>query len=265
MAEPAVTETGTVATTGVGHPDYAAPVGLGNIPVGPIYTMGDLGELAVRLGSIVSFDRRGSVVWLDDFEDNLGKWIASGGGTGNSQALSTDTARGGAKSAKLVTGSDAAGNYALLSRWFSLPKSYSRMGLEFHYSINDSNWYLVLGFTIYESDYYYRARVRVYQTGEIQIEDSTGTFQTVGTLTMPFGSITLFNALKLVVDVSERKYERLLFNQEEYDISTYSLYRLPTLGAYYAIVAIGCYTSEAVGKTFYVDDFILTQNEPPND
>ena len=42
------------------------------------YGLTDLGELAVRLGSPVSFDRRGDVVMMETFEDGLDAWVTDG-------------------------------------------------------------------------------------------------------------------------------------------------------------------------------------------
>ena len=59
---------------------------------GNINTVG-LAEAAVRMGSIDSFDRRGSVFYIDTFEDSPLKWSSNfgtvGGGTGHSITLSS--------------------------------------------------------------------------------------------------------------------------------------------------------------------------------
>ena len=47
-----------------------------------VFPVTDLGELAARLGSIVSHDRRGDVIWLDGFEDGLDKWQPTTSGSG---------------------------------------------------------------------------------------------------------------------------------------------------------------------------------------
>jgi len=49
-----------------GHPDYgqAGPTSL-------IATVPDLGELAARLGSNNTWDRRGFILWYDDFEASV--------------------------------------------------------------------------------------------------------------------------------------------------------------------------------------------------
>ncbi|GAI74201.1 unnamed protein product, partial [marine sediment metagenome] len=55
----------------------------GNVPSETLHGGLDTGELAARLGSIVTFDRRGNIVWMDEFENGLGPWEVSGGGANN--------------------------------------------------------------------------------------------------------------------------------------------------------------------------------------
>jgi len=52
-----------------GTPDWGVTAGARTV-----YQMTDLGELAVRLGSIVTHDRRGDVIFLEDFEEGMGRW-----------------------------------------------------------------------------------------------------------------------------------------------------------------------------------------------
>ena len=58
---------------GHGYPDYGTQG-----PVSTVHSIQDLGELAVRLGSIVTFDRRGNVLWLDGFDSGIGAWSKGG-------------------------------------------------------------------------------------------------------------------------------------------------------------------------------------------
>ena len=73
-------------------------------------------ELAARLGSPDTFDRRGDVLWMDDFESGL-KWRTSLLGTGSLIDLTATMAASGGKCCRLVTGS-ANNDYAYLLRHF---------------------------------------------------------------------------------------------------------------------------------------------------
>ncbi|GAI49683.1 unnamed protein product, partial [marine sediment metagenome] len=60
-----------------GQPDY------GSSAVKEVAgTLADMGELAARLSSIVEYDRRGDVVYLDDFEEPVLKWSPLAAGAG---------------------------------------------------------------------------------------------------------------------------------------------------------------------------------------
>ncbi|KKK91844.1 hypothetical protein LCGC14_2708890, partial [marine sediment metagenome] len=102
----------------------------------------NIAELAARLGGIVSFYRRGDVLWLDDFEGTIGKWAVSG--TGASASLSTDDARNGAKSGKLTLG---AGKEIFINRVMGYPV-ISNMGFEMSWkhdtSLSQYEWSLYL-------------------------------------------------------------------------------------------------------------------------
>ncbi len=71
-----------------------------------IHKIADMGELGVRLGSIDTFDRRGDIVFLDDFEGGIQKWDVLVSGLLGSLDVSTAYARNGMCSAELVAGSN---------------------------------------------------------------------------------------------------------------------------------------------------------------
>ncbi len=79
-------------------PDYTTKYKMTNI-----FSNIDTAELAVRLGSGVIYDRRGNVVDYDDFEHGSLKWDNDFTAHAGTVAVSTDTARSGGKSLKIVT------------------------------------------------------------------------------------------------------------------------------------------------------------------
>ena len=230
-------------------------------PAASIARMSDMGELAVRLGSIVSVDRRGDVLLLDNFEDNVNKWFWHIDGAGGSIALSNDTAKNGAKCLKSVTG-NVIGNENQMARYLHYP-ALSRVGIEasvtFHVDID----YITLALLADDGASYALAQIRYYpNTTTLKYYDSAGVWQTLDTALRFFWSTYCFCTFKLVVDFELDTYWRVVAGNKEYEFSAPVRVLAPsllgrTLGGYLMVA-----TNANANTTNYFDDFILTQNEP---
>ncbi|MFH1593720.1 MAG: hypothetical protein ABID09_03365, partial [Candidatus Omnitrophota bacterium] len=86
------------------NPDYTSKGKLNTITAST-----DNAELAVRLGSVVTFDRRGNVIFIDDFEGATLFWTTGGAGVGNVEALTAAWGKSGSQSCELTAGAGAAG------------------------------------------------------------------------------------------------------------------------------------------------------------
>ena len=199
-----------------GHPDWGI-----SQPRKTVYPVTDLAELAARLGSINTFDRRGDTVWMDDFEDNINKWNYSGSGTGWAVALSTDQALHGAKSAKLTTG-NAVTNSTYIAKHHPLPVS-SRLGLEISFTTDTSLSYIQFGLAYSTGTSYREASIRYIpgEPGSLQYKDETGIWTEFATTTLPDVQ-SLFHTIKIVADLSSHKYTRVLLDNTEYDLSAHA-------------------------------------------
>lgn len=265
-------ETFPVPQKGIGLPDYSAPQPTGQVPQGPLYTSTDIAELAARLGSIVTFDRRGNVLWMDDFEDNINKWLGAGfSGVGGSVSLSTVRARNGASSARLITG-NLIGDTAQLQK--VLPYPYlSRIGFEISFTANLHLSEHFLRYLIWHGTHYYMATVRIIPplgsatlqaeaVNRLQIVDNTLGWVDIDNV--PMGAPE-FNTVKLVSNPTvPRRYERLILNSREYDLRAYSLEQAVASEAYEMWFISRITTGVNANETAYADDAIITQNEPPN-
>jgi len=89
-----------------GARDYSNLTGIGNL-----YQLYDLAELAVRLGSLIDYDRRGQLVWVYSFDDGLSPVIEWSNGSGSVLLLATGVGHRGAFRAQLTAGPDV-GRYA---------------------------------------------------------------------------------------------------------------------------------------------------------
>lgn len=218
-------------------------------------------ELAVRLGSVVTFDRRGDVLFLDSFEDGLAGWEPSSYGEGGSAVQSSVRARTGAFSCLLTAGSDDYHCAAIL-RWIPYP-CLSSFGFEFSFTYQNLFDYLYLEAYLYTGTFYYRFRIRYVPSEEkIQYEDLSGVFQDIATGVPLLSEEHLFNTMKLVVDFVEGKYKRLLLNNLSYDLTDIPVYRLGGITPAYLYFNIYLEGREDENDKAYIDDVIITQNEP---
>lgn len=262
---PIVVESGPYPQEGIGLPDYAQPMPVGQVPVGPIYTSTDVAELAARLGSINKFDRRGNVIFLDDFVDELG-WETTGTfASGYTVTRSTITTKSGGVSCKLVV---PASSYAQIGKWLPYPV-LSRIGYEIAFVHSDNadtyNWYMYLS----DGTDTYATAVRITDitasVGTLQIYVGAGWID-IATVSL-YGKHGMFHILKVAGDFTSanRRYTRVIFNESEYGISSHTLDTSAPVVALPYIRLIAKVTAKAVGTaTVFMDDVIVTQNEPPN-
>lgn len=182
------------------------------------YGLADMGELAARLGSLLVFDRRGDVVWVDDFNGALNKWIDWGTGAGNSQAISAELALIKDTSVKLIGGSTLT-HFATIDKYLAYPV-LSRFGFEF-------SWNLATAIDTFRILLRIRGAFGTY-TSIIRYDHAAGTLSyythpiTYVVWATPGALVTggtLFNIWKLVVDMTTKKYVRFIHNDTEYDLS----------------------------------------------
>lgn len=218
-------------------------------------------ELAVRLGSIVSYERRGQVIWMDDFEAALLKWDTDMYGVGAAVALSTASARNGGQSVKLTTG-NAVDDYASILRSTYLPPS-TRLGVECSFAFENEIKRISLGLGINDgAKLYLPALAYCPWTDELQYCSGLGTYTTFqANVNFPEDPLA-YSTFKLVVDWSTKKYVRAFVNGVLYDLSAYDMPSIihvttPSLNQNVHV------ENETVGNHYvYADDFILTENEP---
>jgi len=226
-----------------------------------VFPVTDLGELGARLGSIVTHDRRGDVVWLDSFEEDLRKWVLGGSGVGNTVDLSRVRARNGFYSARLVAGSDGS-QHANITHVQAFP-AFSRMGFEFSFSYEDVLASVELQVQLYDGVNRTVYRVRWVDTDNtIVYFDSSGNVVTLATGVDLRRTVTLFHTIKLVVDASAGEYVRLILNETEYSMAGIAAQSVADSIAPNFLIQIVNNGAGASNFPLYIDDVILTQNEP---
>jgi len=239
-----------------GGPDYDVTAG-----VRTTYRWADLDELAARLGSPVVFDRRGDVILIDSFEDGWGRWTPNIAGAGGSIQLSRARSRSGAYSLRLVAPPVVMG-LARVYTYLDYPV-LGAFGLE-------SSW--VPGLTM-ESLYmrlYVETTTVTYQigvrftpgSGNIDLWIPPGVWTTVYHQAAGGWGVPVFRTWKVVANPVSGHYVRLLYGSIVIDASPYAIAVAGGLPLPTAEIDIGFYCNSPTPCNSYLDDVILTQNEP---
>lgn len=216
-------------------------------------------ELSARLGCPSTIDRRGNILWMDDFEGVSAKW-ESDFSTGGSAGLNAEYSYSGSQSYKLVTDNNDT-DYSKIYKEFPHPVTAS-LGCEFMARMPTSKYYLSLYLYAWDGSIYYTASFD-YQldANEIRIMDDPVTRSTLADSGLALRTYELWMYFKLVVDWTNKKYVRLIAGNKEFDLSSYPIPNAPNYDDPKLRVMIYTHTAENASKTTYIDDFILTQNE----
>jgi len=239
-----------------GYPDY----GVG-APTSTIYPVLDIGELAARLGSIVTFDRRGNVIFLDDFEATLKKWTHTSYNAEGDFQHSVEAARSGGYSAKLLTPITIDKD-----TWISCHRPLpvlSKIGLEYSYAmyLQIKYIYLTINFLERAARYNFALRYDRYNT-TLAYLNSSGDYTDLDGIVSHQMLYHAWNTIKLVADYENKKYVRALLNENSWDLKDIAPYT-PTYSGTPSLYLEARITNRAAGQHYiYLDDVILTQNEP---
>lgn len=223
--------------------------------------LADLGELAARLGSINTFDRRGDVVWFDDFENDLSAWYELGNGTDHDAYMSAESARNGAFSCKLITGKT-------LGQWSKIIHLgaglvISKIGIEVSFTLTGDLDEFKVRLVIYNSEFVCYPEIRYYRsTKELKYIDTEGDPITFATNVWLSPNSQLYHTLKFVFDQPNRRYNRVILDNVSYDLSNIAVSEDESDGYPRYWIELSTVASKGENITSFVDDVIVTQNEP---
>ena len=239
-----------------GLPDYGMYAALENMG-----NLVDYGELAARLGSIVTFNREGNIVFWDDFEGTPLKWAVEKEVGTETVGFSTFQVSSGGQALKIATVADATSS-AGIRRFFPL-FSTKKQGMEVSIrgSTTPSHLKLIYYTILNEKAHIYV--VKIDSDNEIlQYYDEDADWIT---LDDNFGlkqAAYLFHHFKLVIDVERGYYVRLIIDRTEYSLNDIPAKIMNMYEPDYFYVKIVSENVTANMVNIYLDNFILTQNEP---
>jgi len=226
-----------------------------------IVAVGDLGELAVRLGSPMFYDRRGDAFFIDCFEEGLLRWAKDYGGPGAGVFLSCEYAQHGGYSAKLVGSSEE-------EYWTKISLDLQPLwpgcwGAECAFAYNFRTdkvvWYFYYGNG--EQDFQFCIRHdRLDNSLEYYAEGAI--WETFETATARYYGPPRWYNSKLVIDTSKGEYSRFMIGTREWDLRGKKPYTGAMVGDPYISVAFEIHSEPGYNGIMYVDSVIITFNEP---
>lgn len=220
-------------------------------------------EQAARLGSPVSWDRRGQVQLLHTFADGLEPLGTSAYGSGASVTLDAENFVTGGYSAKLTGGSDGLNRYAGLSLMLGVPPS-DRIGVAIRWSAVSAPHYLYMLMQIYRDGDLTAGAIRYdFNNKRLQYADENSVWQNLPVQDFYY-SKNVWCSMKMVIDHSVGGYVRALLNGTAYDLDAYAApTATPGTGDYIA-VDVRLYSHEGDNDVAYIDTFTVTSGEPEN-
>lgn len=225
-----------------------------------IYRLDDMAELAVRLGSPDRWDRRGDVFHIQDFENGIATWDVVQAGGAPYPTLDTLTTCHGAYTMKMSTASGG-GGYIHYRRGFPLTAS-DVLGFEFRYKVIDYAGKLQAWIDWYSGTELLSFWLQFNFVDEkLQYKDKDGNYQDLITDIKWDSTIPYWNYLKFVIDVGEREYVRVIYNEQTEQMAGIECYSEssdlnPFLGA-----NLRFYDNGSGQGRIRVDSIILTANE----
>jgi len=231
------------------------------LPQSTRFPLADMGELAARLGSMVTYDRRGEVIWMDDMGTGSGKWIDTPYGAGASIKWVPGNVRMGHYAVEMIGGSDGV-QLAQLKTYFPL-FHLGRAGLELGVAFFTEFDKFELKLTRSDGTTRYRGSIRLDRTNsQIAYLDEDTNYQSIASLANPVNLYGVFHACKLVVDFNTNEYVRFLYNETEHDLSGIPLHKTDATTIASFRVALLLYSRSGQNDRANVDYVIITGNEP---
>lgn len=244
-----------VSQGGIDYPDGGFSSGSGGFPM-----IGDLAEHAARTGSINAYDRRGTVIWMTDFEHGLQGPDPTGSDEECEAIISAVRSFHGGYSLKLDP-SDAESSYIEWGRVIHFTPA-GNTGLEVAVSTDTDPAGIRIKMLHFDGTTQQRAELHYLpSSGDWLIKTSATTWETILTGYKLQQDTVAWHPIKLVANFESGMYARAQMSREEVDISAHTLYSLPSGNLGQLAIRAMAYGAPATHAAIWIDGVIVTQNE----
>lgn len=224
----------------------------------------DLAELAARLGSPVSFERTGRVMFATDFQDGLGEFLVGVSFAYPKTQLSTQS-YSGPFSCRLYPG-NALDDVSRINR-YEPPMSATPFGVAALVRTAEQGGAFIISVSYaHNADSYQLSSVKwITETGEIQVLTDVSIYETIYTIDPVSYTVPIWNFVKLVCNPIDDTLTRFqindhLINMEDYPTVLISTPFYQTTAYWFTAQT----TVDGVSADFYLDRVIYTVDEPLN-
>lgn len=220
----------------------------------------DDAELAVRLGAASIFDRRGSVVYADDFSHGINRYAVISQGSDTFARISHRDSLLSGYSLRCNTGSTG-GEQAGAS--VSVPLiTDTPIGIEALFASASQDIRFNVGLQVHNGTSLLEYLMRWDRNSDdLEVKTGVSTFTDVDTDLDHFVGVHAWAHLKLVIDPAAETYLRGRVGQDLFDLSALSPATLPTTGGPGVAGRVACDSSQASADDGFVGLVVITVNE----
>jgi hypothetical protein len=228
----------------------------------------DLPELAARLGALSNFDRRGQVIWQDDFAGTQLKWQKTITGGVADISLTGVNPLYGDQCVRIKTDA-AVDDVATISRALWLPAN-TILGAEFSFrwQNGDDDVETEFQLELYTGVRRYLASIKLgyssgpaFASGISYLNTAGADIFLIGDSWKPYMTDT-WHKLKFIINTDDKKWVGLMIDNMVINMRTYNLFYAASAALPHTLLTVNHYSRNlAVSKVMHIGHAIMTQNE----
>lgn len=181
-------------------------------------SLADMGELAVRLGSPVAYDRLGTVVFMDKMQNGFSPYDIDAADLVNEVFWSVDTSEYGPYSMKLYTVAGSSAGPSIRRR--VNPININKFGFEIGLNMVSQFEFYGLEITQVHNSKTYSYVIRIYGNDQkISYLDTNLNYIKFADTGVLYTGIGLFHNIKMIVDEENHTYHKFMIDANSYDLS----------------------------------------------
>lgn len=228
-----------------------------------VVALEDMAELASRLGSIVTYDRKGDVVFMDDYEAPIEKFGEQNAIDAETK-LDSEVALSGAQSLKFTTP-------GITDRWAEIyytlsPYALGKHGIKISISPYELDahvgFYQVFG-QYFDGNNFHQFGIRLnLKDAKVQLYLPAGWTDCIADLHIDCDLKTFWHNVKLTFDLDTGYYSKLLIDALSYDLSAYQYERDANTTVTLFTLFFTLWPKGTDKLVLWQEDFVYTINEP---